>query len=141
MRIARDHGIYIFPVTTAAGLRVAAGTAALLAVTAVFALGAGTALRRSAPTVTVTVVALVLPHLLVLTPILPAAAQRWLTLATPGAAFAVQQTITRYPQVESVYTPANGYYPLGPWAGLAVLCGYALVALGLAAILLRRRDA
>ncbi len=35
----------------------------------------------------------------------------------------------------------SGYYPLVPWAGFAVLCGYAAVALGLAACLLRRRDA
>jgi ABC-type transport system involved in multi-copper enzyme maturation permease subunit len=35
----------------------------------------------------------------------------------------------------------NDYYPLSPWAGLAVLCAYAVVALGIAALLLRRRDA
>jgi ABC-type transport system involved in multi-copper enzyme maturation permease subunit len=139
-RIARAHGLYLFPVTPAAGVRVVVGTAALLALTAVFALGVGTVLRRSATAVTTVVVALVLPHLLVLTPILPASAQRWLTLVTAGAAFAVQQTLSPYPQVDSVYTPANGYYPLAPWTGLAVLCGYAAVALGLAAILLRRRD-
>jgi len=28
-----------------------------------------------------------------------------------------------------------------PWAGFAVLCGYAALALGLAVIVLRRRDA
>jgi ABC-type transport system involved in multi-copper enzyme maturation permease subunit len=140
-RIARAHGIYLFPVSTATAVRVELGTAALLAVTAVFALGVGTVLRRSAATVTTVVVALVLPHLLVLTPILPASAQRWLTLVTPDAAFAVQQTLTPYPHVDGIYTPTNGYHPLGPWAGLAVLCGYAAVALGLAAVLLRRRDA
>jgi ABC-type transport system involved in multi-copper enzyme maturation permease subunit len=139
-RIARAHGIYLFPVSTATAVRVGLGTAALLALTAVLALGVGTVLRRSATAVTTVVVALVLPHLLVLTPILPASAQRWLSLVTPDAAFAVQQTLTRYPQADSVYTPTNGYYPLGPWTGLAVLCGYAAVALALAAILLRRRD-
>jgi uncharacterized membrane protein len=35
----------------------------------------------------------------------------------------------------------NGYYPLAPWAGLVVLCGYALIALAVATVLLRRRDA
>jgi ABC-type transport system involved in multi-copper enzyme maturation permease subunit len=139
--IARANGLYLVPFGTATAVRIAVGTAALLALTAVFALGAGTALRRSAPTVTVVVVALVLPHLLVLTPILPASAQRWLTLLTPDAAFAVHQTLTPHPQVDSIYTPTNGYYPLGPWSGLAVLGGYAAVALGLAAILLSRRDA
>ncbi|WP_327000199.1 DUF1349 domain-containing protein [Dactylosporangium sp. NBC_01737] len=140
-RIARAQGLYLFPVTTATAVRVAVGLAALLALTAVFALGVGTVLRRSASAVTTVVVALVLPHLLVLTPILPAAVQRWLTLVTPDAAFAVQQTVVAYPHVDGVYTPANGYYPLGPLPGLAVLCGYAAVALGLAAVLLRRRDA
>jgi hypothetical protein len=139
-RLARGNGLYLFPVTTAAAVRIGVGTAALLALTAVFALGVGTVLRRSATAVTTVVVTLVLPHLLVLTPILPAPAQRWLTLVTPGAAFAVHRTLTAFPQVDSVYTPANGYYPLGPWAGLAVLGGYAAAALGLAAILLRRRD-
>jgi uncharacterized membrane protein len=33
------------------------------------------------------------------------------------------------------------YYPLAPWAGFAVLCGYAVLAMGLAFFLLRRRDA
>jgi hypothetical protein len=39
------------------------------------------------------------------------------------------------------YVPSNGYFPLAPWAGLAVLCGYAALAVGLAAFLLWRRDA
>jgi hypothetical protein len=30
---------------------------------------------------------------------------------------------------------------LAPWAGFAVLCGYAALAMGLAVFLLRRRDA
>ena len=46
-----------------------------------------------------------------------------------------------YHQVTSLYTPYNGYYPLAPWAGLAVLCAWAAVVLALAAFLLRRRDA
>jgi uncharacterized membrane protein len=33
------------------------------------------------------------------------------------------------------------YYPLAPWTGFAVLCGYAVLAMGLAVFLLRRRDA
>jgi uncharacterized membrane protein len=39
------------------------------------------------------------------------------------------------------YAPSGGYYPLPPWAGLAVLCGYAALALALAVVRLRRRDA
>ena len=58
-----------------------------------------------------------------------------------AAAFAVQQAVPQYPQVTALYSPGSGYFPLPPWAGLAVLCGYAALVLGLAAVLLRRRDA
>jgi hypothetical protein len=87
------------------------------------------------------ILAIVLPHLLVLTPLLPGRWQRALTLVTPDAAFAVQQTLIQHPQVESIYTPSNGYYPLGPGTGLGVLAGYTAAALLLAAIRLRWRDA
>jgi hypothetical protein len=53
----------------------------------------------------------------------------------------LQQTLPQYHQVSYLYTPANGFYPLAPGAGLAVLGGYALVALAVASYLLRRRDA
>jgi len=39
------------------------------------------------------------------------------------------------------FRTVRGYYPLEPWAGVAVLCGYAALAMALAAVLLRRRDA
>ena len=52
-----------------------------------------------------------------------------------------ERTIPQYHQVSYLYTPANGFYPLSPGAGLAVLGGYALVALAVAGYLLRRRDA
>ena len=38
------------------------------------------------------------------------------------------------------YTPNSGYYPLPAWGGLAVLAGYAALALGLAFVRLRRSD-
>ncbi|WP_435059875.1 hypothetical protein [Streptomyces sp. bgisy060] len=60
---------------------------------------------------------------------------------TPAAGFAVQQTLPRYAQVLSVYEPLTGYYPLAPWVGLAVPCGYAVLAFGLAVVRLRGRDA
>ena len=54
----------------------------------------------------------------------------------------LQQAYPQYQQVAStVYSPLNGYYPLSWWAGLLVLCAWAAVALGVAAYLLRRRDA
>ena len=139
--LVRSLGIYLFPTPSGALLRAEVGTAALLAVAAVFALGVGTILRRSATAVATVIAATVLPYLLALTPFLPPPMAQWLTRVTPAAALAVQQTLTRYPQVDSLYTPANGYYPLPPWAGLAVLCGYAALTLTLAVVLLRRRDA
>ena len=39
-----------------------------------------------------------------------------------------------------MYTPSAGYWPLAPWAGFAVLCAWAAVALGLATYLLSRGD-
>ncbi|MFB9449117.1 DUF1349 domain-containing protein [Dactylosporangium vinaceum] len=141
LRLVRGLGIYVFPAAPGALLRAEVGTAAVLAVTAVFALAVGGVLRRSATAVTVVVVATVLPHLLARVPFLPAGMARWLTEVTPAAGLAVQQTLVRYPQVDSVYTPANGYFPLSPAAGFGVLCAYAGVALALAVVLLRRRDA
>jgi hypothetical protein len=57
------------------------------------------------------------------------------------AGLAIQQSIPHYPQVTSVLSPVHGYYPLSPYAGFAVLCLWAAAALGLAFVLLRRRDA
>jgi ABC-type transport system involved in multi-copper enzyme maturation permease subunit len=141
-RALHAHGAFVTPAGVLTLVRVEAGTAALLAVTAVFALALGTALRRGAEAVTAVIAAIVLPYLLaVATPLLPAAASGWLLRVTPAAAFAVQSTSVRYPQVSNVYLPFFGYYPLGPWAGFAVLCGYTALALALAAVLLRSRDA
>ena len=140
-RILRANGSHIVPVTALTELRVMAGTAALLALAAVLALAAGAMLRRSAAAVTAVIVAIVLPNILAVASVLPAAVSEWLLRLTPAAAFALQQTLPQYPQVSSAYTPANGYYPLAPWAGFAVLCGYAALALILAVFLLRKKDA
>jgi len=141
LRLIRGLGIFVFPAPPGVLLRAEVGTAAVLAVVAVFALAVGTVVRRSATAVTTVVVTTVLPYLLALVPFLPPPMAQWLTRFTPVAGLAVQQTVIRYPQVDTVYTPANGYYPLPPWAGFAVLCGYTVLALGLASVLLRRRDA
>jgi ABC-type transport system involved in multi-copper enzyme maturation permease subunit len=71
---------------------------------------------------------------------LPVGAENWLMRLTPTAAFAVQGTLPRYRQVSDAYTIGNGYFPVSPWTGLAVLAAYVAVALGAAAWLLRRRD-
>ncbi len=140
-QVSRHSGRYVFPASWATELRVIAGTAALLAVTAVLALALGVVLRRSAATVTLVIVVIVLPYIMGVASILPASASDWLLRITPAAAFAFQQAAPQYPQVTAIYTPTSGYFPLAPWAGLAVLCAYAALALSLAAVLLGRRDA
>jgi ABC-type transport system involved in multi-copper enzyme maturation permease subunit len=139
-RELRANGSPVYPTSTAAELRAVVGTAALLAVAAVLALAVGTILRRSAPTVTAIVVTIVLPYILAVASVLPAGPAEWLLRVTPAAAFSVQQTLVRYPQVNAAYRPVDGYFPLAPWAGFAVLCGYTLCAMSVAMYLLRRRD-
>jgi ABC-type transport system involved in multi-copper enzyme maturation permease subunit len=141
-RLLHESGNPIPPVSALTWLQVLAGTAALLTVSAVLGLAVGTLLRRSAGAVTAVIAGIVLPYLLATVPgILPVGAEQWLLRATPAAGFAVQQTLTQYPQVQTAYTPGTGYFPLSPWAGFAVLCAWAAVALALALFLLRRRDA
>jgi ABC-type transport system involved in multi-copper enzyme maturation permease subunit len=141
-RVLRGNGAYVYPAGALTQVRVIAGTAAVLAVTVVLALAIAAILRRGTGAVAVVVVVIVLPYLFtVAAPILPSGATGWLLRVTPAAAFAVQQTLIQYPQVSNTYTAAYGYYPLPPWAGLAVLCAWAALVLGLAVFLLRRRDA
>jgi ABC-type transport system involved in multi-copper enzyme maturation permease subunit len=139
--LLRSNGVHLYPVSALTELRVIAGTGALFAVAAILALGVGAVARRSAGAVASVIAAIVLPFLLAISNVLPVGAAEWLLRLTPAAGLAVQQTLPEYPQVSSAYTPANGFYPLAPWAGFAVLCGYAALALILATFLLRRRDA
>jgi len=135
-------GNYVLPMSWLTGLRVAAGSAALLALAAVLALALGTILRRGAGPVTAVIALLVVPYFFT-SPmaVLPAGATTWLLRVTPAAGFAAEQALTRYPQVANSYTPEYGYYPLPPWAGLAVLAAWTALALALALAMLRRRDA
>ena len=71
----------------------------------------------------------------------PAEPGGWELRITPAAALSVQQSAPRFHQVIADYVPHDGYYPLAPWAGLAVECAWAAAALALAYYLLRRRDA
>jgi ABC-type transport system involved in multi-copper enzyme maturation permease subunit/regulation of enolase protein 1 (concanavalin A-like superfamily) len=139
-RVLRDNGVYVHPATTATELRVVIGTAVLLAVCAVLALGLGTLLRRGVTAVTAAVVVVVLPYLLAVTG-LPSGPADWLLRVTPAAAFAIQQSAREYAQVDGVYTVTDGYFPLSAWAGFGVLAAWAALALGAALYALRRRDA
>jgi ABC-type transport system involved in multi-copper enzyme maturation permease subunit len=137
----RNKGQVVLLVSGLTEVRVVAGTAALLAVAAVFAVALGAALRRSAAAITLAIVTVVMPFLLTALNVFPAGVGAWLLRVTPAAGLAIQQSIPHYPQVTTVSSPAAGYYPLPPLAGLTVLCTWAAAALALAFVLLRRRDA
>jgi len=138
--ITRARGYYEFPISGSAEVRVIIGTGLLAALTAVLALAVGTMVRRSAAAVAIVIVALVLPYFLAVAAVVPLGAADWLLRITPAAGFAVQQAYPEYPQVNAIYSALSGYFPLAWWAGLAVLCGWAAMALAGAAVLLRRRD-
>jgi hypothetical protein len=141
-RTLRSHGVYLPPVTALTELRLIVGTAAVLAVCAVLAVAIGTVARRGAAAVAAVIGVIVVPYVLTVpVPVLPLAAADWLMRVTPAAAFAVEQTAVQYPQVAEVYAPAYGYFPLAPWAGFAVLCGWAAAGLAIAYIALNRTDA
>ncbi|MER5363397.1 ABC transporter permease subunit [Streptomyces sp. NPDC002785] len=137
---SKSNGFPVLTVPSGTELRVIVGSGLLLAVASVFALGVGTILRRSAVAVTVVVVGMVLPYLLATASVLPDGASEWLLRITPAAGFAIQQSVARYDQVVTVYSPSSGYFPLAPWVGFAVLCAYAAAAFAVAVVLLRRRD-
>jgi hypothetical protein len=122
-------------------VRVIVGTAAMLALAAVFAVCLGAILRRSAAAITIAVVTVIMPFLLTALNVVPAGAGDWLLRVTPAAGLAIEQSIPRYAQVTTVTSPVRGYYPLSPYAGFAVLCLWAAAALALALVMLRRRDA
>lgn len=139
------NGNYIFPANGAALARIILGTGALLAAASVGVLAVGSILRRAAGGVTAGLIVFVLPALLGpvsgLGPGASGATAAWLYRITPAAGISVLGTLPRSTLVDYPYTLANHYYPLSPWAGLAVLCGFAAAALILAAFLLHRRDA
>ena len=141
-RVLRSRGVYLPPVTALTEARVIGGTAAALAACAVLAVAVGVIARRGAAAVAAVTALIVAPYVLAVpVPVLPLGAADWLMRVTPAAAFAVEQTVTRYPQVDDVYAPAYGYFPLAPWAGLAVLLAWTALALAVAYAVLSRRDA
>jgi len=139
--LLRTNGNYVYPTGTLTDLRVIFGPAALLALAAVLALALGTVLRRSGAAVTAVILLIVLPDMLVVAVAVPTGVRQWLMRVTPAAAFAVEQTVPQYHQVNTLYAPSAGFYPLAPAAGFAVLLAYTAVALWFAAHRLRTRDA
>jgi ABC-type transport system involved in multi-copper enzyme maturation permease subunit len=140
--LLRASGNLVYPVTALTEVRVIAGTAALTAVLALLALGVGAIVRHGAGAVAAVITVVILPYLLTAAlPVLPVGAANWVLRTTPAAGFAIRQVIPAYPQVAASYTPSHGYFPLAPWAGFAVTCAWAALALALAVCLLKRRDA
>lgn len=140
LRRAHATHFLVLTVPRATEVRAVVGTGLLLSAAAVLALALGAVLRRSATAIAVAVASTVLPYLLALSGVLPTGPAQWLLRTTPAAGFAVQQTLPRSDHVLTLYTPSSGYFPLSAWAGYAVLCGWAALALTAAVVLLRRRD-
>jgi ABC-type transport system involved in multi-copper enzyme maturation permease subunit len=134
-------GTSVFPAPWPTELRMIVGTAALVAVAAVFTLAIASMVRRSATAILIVIVTLVIPWVLSAPPGLPTGVIEWLLRITPAAAVALQQAVPQYYQVQANYIPASGFFPLAPWTGFAVLCAWTAIALASAAYLLRRRDA
>ncbi|MGW7706172.1 hypothetical protein [Streptomyces sp. NPDC054771] len=130
--ILKNNGIPVIGVSAFTGTRVVVGTAGALALAAVLALALGSLLRRAWPAILVAVLTIAVPYVVTSVPLLADGLSQWLLRVTPAAGFAVQQTLVEYPQAVAHYAPSAGYFPLPWWAGIAVLCGYAAVLLGLA---------
>ncbi|ADD41596.1 hypothetical protein [Stackebrandtia nassauensis] len=138
--LLRGGGNFILPVPVSTEIRVIVGTAAVLALTAVLSLAIGALFRRGLTGTVTAITVMILPFLVTFTAVLPHSVPQWLLRVTPAAGFAITQGIPEYPHVYADYSPANGYYPLPPWAGLLVLTAFAAATLWLAVRRLSRRD-
>jgi ABC-2 family transporter protein len=126
-RTSRTPGLPELSLANPTVLRAVVGTAVLFALVAVLSLAVATIVRHTAVAIPLVILPLLVPS--IVSGGLPLPVANWLTRLTPAAGFAVQQTITRYDTA------------IAPLVGLGVLAAYAAVALGVATMLLRRRDA
>jgi len=108
--------------------RAIVGSALLLAAIAVLSLGVGAILRHGAAAISILLALLFVP--LVFANTLPDHVRDVVQKTSPGAGFAVQQTVAR-----------DDALPIGPWAGLGVTFAWAAAALLIAVVLIRFRDA
>ncbi len=134
-----SNGNYLFPVGALTTVRYVFGDAVLVALSTVAVLGLATILRRSSGAVTAGIAVFVLP--IVLGATISGSVGEWIYRLTPAAGFSMLDSVPSSSSLVSYpYTVQNGYYPLGAWISLIVPCCYAALALGAAAIVLRRRD-
>jgi ABC-type transport system involved in multi-copper enzyme maturation permease subunit len=108
-------------------MRAVIGTAAFLALLAIFALAVGVLLRRSSRAIPVMIAFLLVPQIVSEWASLDA--DKWLHRLTPAAGLAIQQTTVRFDTA------------ISPWGGLAVLVAYTAAALAAALWRLRRSNA
>lgn len=114
-------------------LRTIVGSAAFMALVAVFSLAVGTIMRHSATALTTVIGLVILP--VIVAAALPGDAARWVMRLTLAGGFALQRS-----------KPPNNTL-VEPWSmlshteGFAVVCVYTVVAVFVAAWSLRRRDA
>ena len=139
-RELRADGVGVFPVTWLTELRVIAGTGVVLAGAALLALGLGALLRRSAGAVSAAIV-LVGAALHTRLRGVAAGRRRMAAAGDPGRGSRRPADTAAVPAGRQRLRQLGRYFPLSAWAGLAVLAGWAALALGLAALALRRRDA
>ena len=140
------NGNYVLPSGAATEARMIVGTGALLALAAIAVLAIGAIVRTTAGAVIPGIVLVVMPVLLEVPVIQGASANapayvEWLARISPAAGVALLGAMPRSTAVSYPYTLGNGYFPLSPLAGIAVLAAWALVLLLIAAALLHRRDA
>ncbi|MFI6594841.1 hypothetical protein ACIBHX_01260 [Nonomuraea sp. NPDC050536] len=133
LALLRAHQNPVQPLTLGTELRVIVGYAALTAAAAVLALGLAALIKRAIVAIGLAIALVVVPYLLATAGLAP-----WLLMITPAAGFAITQSVPTFAHVDVDPSPLWGYYPLPPWAGLTVTCGYAALALG-AAIAVHRR--
>ena len=137
--LLRANGNYVFAASTLTEVRIAIGASAVVAMAAITAIGLSAMLRRAAAAITAGAAVFLLPF--ILASAAGGGASEWLLRLTPAAGLSMLKALPHYGQVSYPYTLANGYYPLTPLAGFVVLCGYTLLALATATVLLHRRDA
>jgi ABC-type transport system involved in multi-copper enzyme maturation permease subunit len=137
--LLRADGNYVFPTNTLTQVRIVIGASAVVAIAAITVIALSAMLRRAAAAITAGAAVFVLPFILAAAA--GGGASEWLLRLTPAAGLSMLQALPHYGQVSYAYTLGNGYYPLSPLAGFAVLCGYTAVALAAATVLLNRRDA
>ena len=121
------HGQLAASITDAGAVRTVVGAAAFLAVMGLLGFSLGAVIRRSAGAVAALFgLVFFLPGLMEL---LPHAVKDHVNKFLPSNAGS------------AIYRQVQGPDVLSPGAGLLVLCGYVFVALGIAAVIVRRRDA